>query len=275
MRTFSIEEQKEICDMYINQGLTMDFIRRKFHCRSEAVRSILISNDIKIKKRALSKNRLFKEDFFEKIDCEEKAYLLGLFFSDGSITLDKKRSPNIRLELKISDVDLLLKIKELLNIGSKLIYNKRKGKETVTLSIRNSKMANDLSKYGIIPNKTYLTKNLPLIPEEFEKHFLRGLIDGDGSIYYSKGWKIDFCSYHYQICEDFKKLSNKYLNVNNNTKIANYGTAYHYRINKKNLVKQMATVLYKDSKISLARKYRLAMAILEDKTDEDIVYSDS
>lgn len=275
MREFLEEEQKIICDMYEKEGLTLDFIRKKFHCRTEAIKNVLIMNNIPIKKRAMSKNRLLKEDFFEKIDNEEKAYLLGLFFTDGSVCLDKQRSPMIRLTLKISDVSLLLQIKEIFNSNSKLIYRKEKGKETITLGFRSQKMADDLAKYGIIPKKTYLTKKLPEVPKELIKHFIRGLLDGDGSIYYSKGWKIDFCSYFYSICEDFKNISNTFLSENNHTKIANYETAYHYRINKKDLVKQLATALYKDSKISLARKYRLAMAIIEDKTDEDIVYSDS
>lgn len=274
MRAFTKEEQNEICNMYVKQGLTINFIRQKFHCRHEAIKNVLILNNISIKKGPVSKNRLLKEDFFENIDNEEKAYLLGLFFTDGNITLDSKRSPNIRLELKQSDIDLLIQIKDILNIGSKLIYSKRENKETVTIAFRSKKMAEDLAKFGIVPNKTYKTKNLPIVPNEYKKHFIRGLIDGDGSIYYSKGWKIDFCSYHKTICEDFKNLINSFLGQEINTKIANYGTAYHCRINKKILVKQLATVLYKDSKISLARKYRLAMAILEDKTDEDIVYSD-
>lgn len=44
-------------------------------------------------------------------------------------------------------------------------------------------MANDLAKFGIIPNKTYLTNHLPEVPKKFLKDFLRGLLDGDGSIY--------------------------------------------------------------------------------------------
>ena len=49
---------------------------------------------------------------------------------------------------------------------------------------------------------------------------------------------------------------------------------YHFKINKKHLVKQLATVLYKDSKISLARKYEKASILFEDNNEEDIVYSD-
>lgn len=42
--------------------------------------------------------------------------------------------------------------------------------------------------------------------KELLRHFLRGCLDGDGSLYRenkSGKYRIDFCSYHKTICEDF------------------------------------------------------------------------
>lgn len=139
--------------------------------------------DVPIKRKGQSKNRLVNENYFEKIDSKEKAYFLGLLFTDGGVSLDKERSPMIQLQLKSSDVDILQKLRTELNVHSSIRYDKRKNKETAILLFRNQKIANDLKQYGIIPNKTYETKHLPQVPNEFESDFLRGCLDGDGSIY--------------------------------------------------------------------------------------------
>lgn len=279
MRQFDEITQKEIIKMYQNEGFTISFLSKKYHCRTEAIKNVLILNQIPIKKSGNCVNRTLKENFFEDINTEEKAYFLGLFFADGSVVLDKsgKRSPMISIALKLSDIKIIEKFKEVLNLSSALRYDKREGKETVGIGFRNEKMANDLSKYGIIPQKTYLTKKLPKVPESLERHFLRGLLDGDGSIYQetkSQKYRIDFCSCHKSICEDFRSRCNKFLNIQNNNVAANYGSAYHIRFNAQEQVKQLATVLYKDSNISIARKYQKARILFEDNSENDIVYSD-
>lgn len=277
IRTFEKEIENKICQQYQEEGQTITFLARYYHCRDEAIRAVLIKNNIQIKKKGLSKNRLLKEDFFDTIDTEEKAYFLGLMFADGNVALDSKRSPMISLQLKISDIEILQQLRTILNMHSNLIYDKRKNKESAILSFRNSHMADSLAKYGIIPQKTYKTKHLPEVPKEFLRHFLRGLLDGDGSIYkerHSNKYRIDYCSYHQSICEEFRNLCNNFLTKKNTVKINNYGTAYHIRFNDQKSVKQLATALYKDSNISLARKYSLAQEIFEDNSEDDIVYSD-
>lgn len=277
IRTFEKDVGDKICYQYQEEGQTLTFLARFYHCRDEAIRAVLLKNNIPIKRKGLSKNRLLKEDFFDIIDTEEKAYFLGLMFADGNVSLDKKRSPMISISLKASDIKILQDFREILNMHSNLRYDKRKNKDCAILSFRSAHMAETLSKYGIIPNKTYKTKHLPQISSEFLHHFLRGLVDGDGSIYQegkSKKYRIDYCSYHQSICEEFRELCNMFLIKKNTIKINNYGSAYHVRFNDQYSVKQLATVLYKDSKISLARKYSLAREIFEDNSEDDIVYSD-
>lgn len=276
MRQFDKKTQDEICFKYDKEGGTLTFLAQTYHCRAEAIRNVLLSNNIKIRRRGQKTNRAIKENYFETIDTEKKAYFLGLFFADGNISLDKRRSPLIRISLKLSDKNVLEEFRNELEVNSKLLYDKRNKKESAILSFRSEKMANDLSKYGIVPNKTYITKHLPIVPQKLLKHFLRGLIDGDGSIYQSKKgqWFIDLCSYHESICADFQNLCLSFLNDKNKTKIVNYGTACHIRFGKKSQVKQLATVLYKDSNIYLTRKYEKVQQIFENNNEEDIVYSD-
>lgn len=110
----------------------------------------------------------FEENFFENIDSEEKAYILGFLFTDGNIRKDKA---SIRLQLQKQDLEVLEKIKNILKINTKIQYDARPGKEGYTLSWSSAKMVEDLAKYGIIPRKTYLTDKLPQVPDIFFNSF--------------------------------------------------------------------------------------------------------
>ena len=66
------------------------------------------------------------------------------------------------------------------------------GKNAYSIFINSSKMANDLSQYGIIPNKSHLDSIfLPNLENELISHFIRGYFDGDG-IAKSNGY-LGFC----------------------------------------------------------------------------------
>ena len=61
-------------------------------------------------------------------------------------------------------------------------YKNRANKHNAIIQLYSKKMAEDLSKYGIIPNKTYTQNKLPNIPLEYMCHYIRGYFDGDGGI---------------------------------------------------------------------------------------------
>ena len=179
MRIINEKEEKEICDEYI-QGLSMTNIAKMRHCSQPRIKNILIKHNVALRKRRVNSN--LKENYFEVIDTPNKAYLLGLIFTDGSVTEESGRQNQLRLELKATDVELLELYRTELGISSKLTYSKRKNSESFLSSVRSDKIVKDLNKYGVVKNKTYITDKLPIIEETLQKDFLRGLIDGDGSI---------------------------------------------------------------------------------------------
>lgn len=82
----TIEELKIIEEMN-NQHYSYKEIAEQLHCSYETIKRIM--NDYNIQKKKTSrKNHFLKKDFFENIDSEEKAYLLGLLKTDGFV---KKR----------------------------------------------------------------------------------------------------------------------------------------------------------------------------------------
>lgn len=266
MHQFTEQEKQEICNLYKDKNKKLLELSKYYHCRTEAIKNILIQSSILLRKRGQQYNYNINESFFEEINSEESAYFLGLLFADGNISYDTSgsRSPIIRIGLKVDDEKILTIFKEILGLKNKIIYDKRINKESAILSFRNNKIAQDLSKYGIIPRKTYLTKHLPAIDKKYCRHFLRGLIDGDGSIFKNNNglYCIDFCSYHKTICEEFRNLCNEYLTIKNNNIIANYGSAFHIRFTRMSSVKELAKSLYCPSNYYLERKKEIVEEIL-------------
>lgn len=204
----------------------------------------------------------FEENFFENIDSEEKAYILGFLFTDGNI---KKDESLIRLQLQKQDLEILEKIKKILKINTKIQYDARPGKEGYTLSWSSTKMVEDLAKYGIVPRKTYLTDKLPQVPDIFLIPFLRGLFDGDGGLSISADFSTDvsltFTSYHQLICEEFQSIIDKLINKEKHNKINNHtGNDGSHRTvvswRGRQQVLKILDLLYKNANFYLDRKYQ-------------------
>lgn len=267
-RILSPEEGREICKLYKTGKYTQKLLAEKYHCSTFVIHNVLTANNIEIKQHFNLKNLDLKEDFFETIDSEEKAYFLGFLFADGYVEKNE-----ICCEINIKDIDLLLTFKQLINSQRKISYRKRTNTEMVSIKINSFKMVQDLSKYGIIPNKTKNTKHLPQIPEPFQKDFLRGLIDGDGWITKDKlgYYHLGFVSFYKTICEDFQKMCQKVANITNTAKITVKNNNFVSQFQSQKLVKQLVTALYKDSNYYLTRKYIIAEDIFRVKNDEDIV----
>src|SRR3990167_3746190 len=136
-------------------------------------------------------------NYFDKINTELKAYLLGFFIADGCLTVDykqsKKRKPCYRVSIgnSIDDIEVIKKFKEeicplrnLEHINCQL--GARHRKRQVKIRWTSEHMHKSLKEiYNIKPQKTKdLTFSFPLetVQDNLINHFVRGLFDGDGSI---------------------------------------------------------------------------------------------
>ena len=271
---------KDICQKYTDEDWTIKLLSERYSVSRFIITKILQENNIPIKRHTKRSGLFMKEDYFEEINTEAKAYFLGLLFTDGNVFIRPKKTNQISLELTIRDKDILEKFKEELNTNNKLSYRKNSNRaETVYVRFFSEKMVNDLSKYGVIPQKTKRTTHLPfqLIPSQFHKDFLRGLIDGDGSIYFfgdnKKQIGLTFCSYSRNICEELQQACDILINQKNEHKVFTEKNKNISRVcyTKQDITKQLVTALYKDSNYYLTRKYNLAKVIFESKNEEDIV----
>lgn len=128
----------------------------------------------------------FNQNFLSELNSPEKAYFLGLLYSDGCVFKSKDwESYSIIFGQSETNKDIVYKINNLLEStypvqsslnGSKLFYK---------IDLKSKQMFNDLQKLGIEPNKS-LTCTFPILNDDLMPHFIRGLFDGDGCVWNGK-----------------------------------------------------------------------------------------
>jgi hypothetical protein len=131
--------------------------------------------------------RDYKYDYLKKIDCHDKAYILGLIYTDGWIYKDYK---GICVQLTETDGYLLENVAKRFGAAASVIRIKCEAKrnklpnakDMVRLGVYSEELAQQAKKLGVVKNKTYCLRLTDKLPQEYIYSFLRGLIDGDGTI---------------------------------------------------------------------------------------------
>lgn len=186
------EQHIEFIKEKYNEGLSQVSIAKLMNVSDRMIRSIMKENNIGIRSdREQALKYTCNENFFENIDSEEKAYWLGFMYADGFIQNKRKHSGyKVGITLSVVDKDHLEKFKKSIDSNCKINtyeQNSGFGGDYSRLLISSNKMAEDLIKNGCLLNKTekIVFPNENILPKELLRHFIRGYIDGDGSVNYS------------------------------------------------------------------------------------------
>lgn len=182
----------------------------------------------------------FNEHYFDVIDDEHKAYWLGFIWADGYLGIRNRTNRhteyNLKLSLNEDDYKHLEKFNKDINGSYEIHYYESSGsfstnKKEARLFITNQYLGELLSeKYGIIPHRTDCNNVLNAIPDNLMRHFLRGILDADGS----------FLCYQ---CNDHGYMMNKYnVDFSSNTEIVNFVQEYFI---KQKLINDFNRKLYK------------------------------
>lgn len=183
----NLSRDLKIVEMY-QDGKTYKEISEYFGFKSNTpmILNALKRNNIKTKNGGnssrLRNTKAVNINFFEKIDSKEKAYILGLIYSDGSIDKD-----GYGFSFTSKDYEQILLFKNLLDSEHKICEVKSFDSRTekiykrYTIHICSKKITKDLIKIGLKNNKSF-DCNFPKIDIQFIWHFIRGLFDGDGCI---------------------------------------------------------------------------------------------
>lgn len=177
------EEVQAIRKRYQN-GETAEKIRQDFSERIKAPETIAkIVKDGGIQMRPAKRSvQIDNIRFFEQIDTEPKAYILGLLLADGYIIEPRRKDEACQwgISLKESDKYILEYIMQTIGIENKKIchYN-----HLFSLCVTSQIMVDDLAKYSIVPRKSFIVQfPTELTPQEMHRHIIRGYFDGNGCV---------------------------------------------------------------------------------------------
>lgn len=256
-------------------GVSMNLIAKYFdpNMQGSVIKRVLSERGEFIKGNRVSKDR-FNNKYFDIIDSEDKAYWLGFIWSDGNIHKRQRenRSEEYCFKLALSEVDKphIEKFKKSLSSNQEVKRYKSSGftkdrNNFFTSEIRIydryfcSRLYDD---YNLTPYRTEIQSFINNIPEEQIRHFIRGVLDADGSIsiYYNDSIKVcvqftttytinEFINNHFiskGLCSTKLKPYIRHKDRDSNCTTINYSG----RVQATNIL----DYLYRSSNISLDRK---------------------
>lgn len=251
----TIAQEKELCQKY-QDGVGSTILSQEYNIHPTSVNNILKVYNIPRRTLKEARNNYLKrtlnENFFHEIDSPEKAYWLGVMFSDGYINETHEYTNYMGISVQIGDKAWLERFRDDLNYSGDVNVYKQTvgyavGSEYARLLIGNNQLVEDLKSYGITSNKSYEDLHMPDI--NFKDDFIRGLFDGDGSLK--------------KVATDIRLCGCKSLMI----EVGNY-LGYDYKLYPDKSIwdltfnrfdsKQLERRLYENATVYLQRKYDIA-----------------
>ena len=260
-----INHKDEVIKLY-NDGCSTHKIAKDLGYSTASVWHLL--DDAGIQCRSINIYNV-DETFFQKINTEEKSYVLGWWYSDGNVMPTGK----IRISIAEYDKGILEKIAEIMKYDGPLFYKIKEGKRVPQWEFRLNRqvLAKQLISLGCFPNKSLKLKfpTKEQVPDELLKHFIRGYFDGDGSITLKKDKYPSICiAGSYDFIYGLKdklpcEITNIYQRYKNRP--TPQDSAQQLFIGKNQEIIKFLHWIYDGATIYLDRKYKKVQQVLNNK----------
>lgn len=254
---------KDIKEKYLSGVSTMKIAKEYGFSYDHMIAELL--RDLGVEVRGVGYISKTNQNLFKNITNEIEAYVLGLILADGNIGRDY----SISITLTASDSYLLDKINdELFNsTASTLTMVKSQGNSTYRILICGKQICDNLAKYGLVPNKSYLLKDFPRFEEPLMKHFIRGMYDGDGICAKNLNYlRIGYCGHNQELIQNFRDFLADKLQLRKN-KLFNTGGCWDCSWGAKEDLIKIYHYLYDDATIFLSRKKNKLQNYLQGNTE--------
>ena len=215
-------EQKDlyrsVCDILSSQDIQKLYFP---NISAQYLRDSMAASGIH-KRRIRPNFKRYNAKFFDIIGPIQ-CYYAGLICSDG--TLQKRAKSSYRLVLKLKDRELLEQFKLDIDFEGDIETQKYqlKNKEyaeiyTISLSGIQYNWKKNLEEiFKVVPNKTYSLTPPNLTDSELIKAYIKGYIDGDGTICIDKRKRLilGVCSHELIMMEWMKEFISQYIPISN------------------------------------------------------------
>lgn len=265
---FNEEEKNNICLDYQN-GLSEKKVGEKYNTYPRTIRKILKEKGVTIRNQTeTSRKHKLNEMYFDNLNSPNKAYILGFLYADGNVG---KKKYSISLSLQENDIAILEAIKQEIESEAPLYYRKfEKYNDKYGINTRNQwalvlhskHMYTSLAKLGIVPNKTHQIVYPNFLEEDLHRHFIRGVLDGDGCIHkpygnYNKIKSVDINGTK-EFCQGLKNIVENVLGIHCSIiRTDKNRTTYRSVISGGNQVSKFLDWIYNEAELKLERKYNL------------------
>lgn len=261
-RKFSRRIDKEFAILLhhkYEQGIPIYKLAEEYNLDEMTISKSFKKFDLPYKMQKININ--INNNFFEEINTELKAYLLGFFAADGTIN---KNDNGMAIHIQSRDREVLDYYADAFNVPKQYYFYPAK-KEThqpkIKLVIHSAINKRNLLALGFPPNKTYEMFSLPtdIMDENLIRHFVRGYFDGDGSIILpskkSRVTKFKITSSNLAFLQYCKKVFEDFGCYNIKIEFPKNDFAKTLYIQNKPSIKLVYNYLYLNSNFYLKRKF--------------------
>lgn len=268
-----IDKKEELIEKY-KTGISLTKLAKQYGLGRNRLVKKLKEWDVEIDYTSNSVKK-YKEDFFEVINTEEKAYWLGFLYADGYNYFHSNAPKGYTaLNISIKDLEHLKKfgIATTYNYEDSMIYyrtiidpfgydlnlpiEKKRKFNICTYRINCKKIREDLVKQGCIQNKSLILEfpTTEQVPVELQHHFIRGYFDGDGySVKTEKTKSIGLIGTK-NFLTSIDLIFRAEIENYGKECISKRGNYYNLKKGGRKITKKISDWLYKDATIYLERK---------------------
>lgn len=244
-------------------GNSVNKLSIKYEVSNTFITKLFKLNNVQFRSRADENRTRFgytlNDKCFSTINSEKDSYFLGFILADGCIT-----NGYLHLTIKQSDGYILKELQNHLGMNygySESSVNDKRTNKTYhrsSLQVKNKNITENLRNQNIEPNKSTIEK-LPNIDWLNDRHFWRGVMDGDGHVKMSATHRSHILLVgSFEIIQGFIEFCDNTVGL----KVQRVPKAiqcknkilYHVQINNTD-AKNVVNYLYKNSTVHLYRKY--------------------
>ncbi len=266
-RKLSDSEIKTVIDLY-ESGASREELSAHWGVVPDTISSYFEINGVPMRDCQFPRQFDCNHDFFKTL-TPESCYAIGFISADGCVS----ERQTVSIGLQGRDREIL----ELLSKAMSSTYpiteyeatsdkaKDGKPRRYARFSMRSPEMVKDLIELGVTPRKSLTLKPCLQIPSEFERDYIRGLIDGDGWVGVPKSgrWNFGFCGSRWMVSY-FQEYAHRLTGSAANMSFPYEGKDFaRICYNGKRAPSKLAQEIYGGAAIALERKAEKAKIMME------------